>query len=97
MCLSQHGFCGTSDAYCGVGCRAGPCYGGAITSPPVVTGTFPSVGTSTLPPVATGTLPSVATGTLPSVATGTLPSVSTTGLPSGVDDHSGDGTFYDRK
>ncbi len=81
MCLSQHGFCGTTDAYCGVGCRAGPCYGGAITLPPVVTVTVPSVANTTLPPVVTVTLPSISTST----------------LPSGVDDHSGDGTFYDRK
>ncbi|KAJ3268113.1 hypothetical protein HDV01_003391 [Terramyces sp. JEL0728] len=24
-CLSQYGYCGTSDAYCGAGCQSGPC------------------------------------------------------------------------
>ncbi|KAE9450450.1 hypothetical protein C3L33_17651, partial [Rhododendron williamsianum] len=24
-CCSQYGYCGTSDAYCGTGCQAGPC------------------------------------------------------------------------
>jgi hypothetical protein len=27
-CLSQWGYCGTGDAYCGAGCQRGPCYGG---------------------------------------------------------------------
>lgn len=26
LCCSQYGYCGTSDAYCGNGCQAGPCY-----------------------------------------------------------------------
>jgi hypothetical protein len=73
MCLSQHGFCGTTDAYCGVGCRAGPCQGGATTLPPAVNVTLPSVANTTFPPAVNVT------------------------LPSGVDDRSGDGTFYDRK
>ncbi|GAB2214569.1 hypothetical protein Droror1_Dr00018922 [Drosera rotundifolia] len=25
LCCSQYGYCGTSDAYCGVGCQDGPC------------------------------------------------------------------------
>ena len=25
LCLSQYNYCGTGDAYCGVGCKAGPC------------------------------------------------------------------------
>ncbi|KAL9257824.1 Endochitinase EP3-like protein [Drosera capensis] len=25
LCCSQYGYCGTSDAYCGVGCQEGPC------------------------------------------------------------------------
>jgi len=27
LCCSQFGYCGTDDAYCGVGCRSGPCRG----------------------------------------------------------------------
>ncbi|PIN15008.1 Chitinase [Handroanthus impetiginosus] len=26
LCCSQYGYCGTGNAYCGQGCRAGPCY-----------------------------------------------------------------------
>ena len=28
LCLSQYNYCGTTDAYCGAGCKAGPCSGG---------------------------------------------------------------------
>ncbi len=28
LCLSQYGYCGTGNAYCGQGCQGGPCYGG---------------------------------------------------------------------
>ncbi|CAF3490744.1 unnamed protein product [Rotaria sp. Silwood2] len=28
MCVSQWGYCGTGDPYCGTGCTAGPCYSG---------------------------------------------------------------------
>lgn len=27
LCCSQYGYCGTTSAYCGKGCRAGPCWG----------------------------------------------------------------------
>ena len=27
MCLSQWGYCGTTDEYCGTGCKGGPCKG----------------------------------------------------------------------
>ncbi|KAL0377049.1 UNVERIFIED_CONTAM: Endochitinase EP3 [Sesamum calycinum] len=36
LCCSQYGYCGTSDAYCGNGCQAGPCYapqGGPVRLP----------------------------------------------------------------
>ncbi|XP_059655023.1 endochitinase EP3-like [Cornus florida] len=26
LCCSEHGYCGVGDAYCGTGCREGPCY-----------------------------------------------------------------------
>ncbi|KAB1219447.1 Endochitinase PR4 [Morella rubra] len=29
LCCSQYGYCGTGDAYCGVGCKGGPCYSSA--------------------------------------------------------------------
>ena len=28
LCCSQYGYCGSSPAYCGVGCKEGPCTGG---------------------------------------------------------------------
>ena len=28
LCLSQYDYCGTGDAYCGAGCKGGPCQGG---------------------------------------------------------------------
>lgn len=31
LCCSQYGYCGEGDAYCGTGCREGPCY---TQSPP---------------------------------------------------------------
>ncbi|XP_073030462.1 endochitinase At2g43590-like [Primulina eburnea] len=27
LCCSQYGYCGSTAAYCGTGCRSGPCYG----------------------------------------------------------------------
>ncbi|KAG6433330.1 hypothetical protein SASPL_104939 [Salvia splendens] len=27
LCCSQHGYCGTTNDYCGPGCRSGPCFG----------------------------------------------------------------------
>ena len=32
MCLSQWGYCGTGVAYCGQGCKAGPCLGVSTTT-----------------------------------------------------------------
>ncbi|KAJ1424500.1 Lysozyme-like domain superfamily [Sesbania bispinosa] len=32
LCCSQYGYCGEGDAYCGTGCREGPCY--VSQSPP---------------------------------------------------------------
>ncbi|XP_047951474.1 chitinase 5-like [Salvia hispanica] len=29
LCCSQFGYCGSGDAYCGNGCRSGPCFGGS--------------------------------------------------------------------
>ena len=34
MCLSQWGYCGTTDDYCGEGCQGGPCRGGGNPQPP---------------------------------------------------------------
>lgn len=37
LCCSQFGYCGSTDAYCGTGCRSGPCRspgGGGTPSPP---------------------------------------------------------------
>jgi chitinase len=31
VCCSQYGYCGTSDAYCGAGCQAGPCTAAGTT------------------------------------------------------------------
>ncbi|AES67799.2 putative chitinase [Medicago truncatula] len=28
VCCSQYGYCGNGDAYCGTGCKQGPCYAG---------------------------------------------------------------------
>ena len=36
LCLSQYNYCGTGDAYCGAGCKAGPCNSGG--NPPPSTG-----------------------------------------------------------
>ncbi len=106
MCLSKFGYCGDTIEYCGGGCQAGACYGGPC--PPGMclsqhgfcgtTDAYCGVGcragpcqggATTLPPAVNVTLPSVANTTFP-------PAVNVT-LPSGVDDRSGDGTFYDRK
>ncbi|KAJ0261876.1 hypothetical protein HA466_0049100 [Hirschfeldia incana] len=32
LCCSQYGYCGTTDAYCGAGCRSGPCKGSGTPS-----------------------------------------------------------------
>ncbi|KAL5213847.1 hypothetical protein ABZP36_002999 [Zizania latifolia] len=32
FCCSQWGYCGTTDPYCGAGCQAGPCNGGAAAA-----------------------------------------------------------------
>ncbi|CAF1699629.1 unnamed protein product [Brassica oleracea var. botrytis] len=32
FCCSQFGYCGTTDAYCGAGCRSGPCRGSGTPS-----------------------------------------------------------------
>ena len=81
MCLSQHGYCGTDDDYCGVGCQAGPCRGVVTVLPTGSTPTFTSIGSSILPSVGSSSFSPVGTST----------------LPSGVNDHSGDGTFFTRK
>ncbi|XP_019708324.2 endochitinase A-like [Elaeis guineensis] len=31
LCCSQYGYCGTGNAYCGKGCRGGPCYSSPAT------------------------------------------------------------------
>ncbi|XP_075661905.1 endochitinase EP3-like [Castanea sativa] len=33
LCCSQFGFCGTGNAYCGPGCKEGPCTSGSPTTP----------------------------------------------------------------
>ncbi|XP_047336971.1 chitinase 5-like [Impatiens glandulifera] len=42
LCCSQYGYCGTTNDYCGPGCRAGPCSGGGGGSDPssIVTQAF---------------------------------------------------------
>ena len=48
LCCSQWGYCGTGNAYCGSGCRAGPCYsspgggggGGGVSVKDIVTESF---------------------------------------------------------
>eukprot|EP01126_Amoeba_proteus_P058207 TRINITY_DN748_c0_g2_i1.p1 TRINITY_DN748_c0_g2~~TRINITY_DN748_c0_g2_i1.p1 ORF type:complete len:440 (-),score=96.53 TRINITY_DN748_c0_g2_i1:85-1404(-) len=35
-CCSRYGYCGTTDAYCGLGCVAGACSGGSYPPPPQV-------------------------------------------------------------
>ncbi|XP_075478194.1 endochitinase At2g43590-like [Primulina tabacum] len=32
LCCSQYGYCGSTAAYCGTGCRSGPCYGASGVS-----------------------------------------------------------------
>ncbi|XP_010508396.1 PREDICTED: endochitinase At2g43620 [Camelina sativa] len=34
LCCSRYGYCGTTNAYCGTGCRSGPCRSGATPIPP---------------------------------------------------------------
>jgi hypothetical protein len=38
LCLSQYDYCGTTDDYCGTGCKGGPCRGGGGGNPPPPTG-----------------------------------------------------------
>ena len=38
MCLSQWGYCGYGSAYCGQGCRGGPCIGATTTPKPQPSG-----------------------------------------------------------
>lgn len=43
LCCSQFGYCGTGNAYCGNGCRAGPCYapsGSGVKVADIVTDAF---------------------------------------------------------
>lgn len=81
MCLSQYGFCGIGYEYCGVGCQAGPCYGGVTAFPTGSTPTFSSIGSSSFPSVGSSSFSPVGSST----------------VPSGVNDHSGEGTFFTRK
>ncbi|XP_062173973.1 endochitinase EP3-like [Alnus glutinosa] len=37
-CCSQYGYCGTSNDYCGPGCKEGPCTGGSPTTPSTPSG-----------------------------------------------------------
>lgn len=46
LCCSQYGFCGTGDAYCGQGCKAGPC---TPSSTPTGTGAAASVDSIVTP------------------------------------------------
>lgn len=34
LCCSRYGYCGTTAAYCGTGCRSGPCFSGATPVTP---------------------------------------------------------------
>ncbi|KAL0674571.1 hypothetical protein Bca4012_002552 [Brassica carinata] len=38
LCCSRYGYCGTTSAYCGTGCRRGPCSSGATPVSPTPTG-----------------------------------------------------------
>ena len=106
MCLSKFGFCGNTTEHCGDGCQAGACYGGPCP-PGMCLSQFGFCGTDDAycgagcraGPCYGGaiTLTPVVTVTPPSIVTVTPASINSTGLPSGVDDHAGDGTFYDRK
>uniref|UniRef100_A0A5B6YZQ3 chitinase n=1 Tax=Davidia involucrata TaxID=16924 RepID=A0A5B6YZQ3_DAVIN len=44
LCCSEHGFCGTGNDYCGIGCQEGPCYPpptpNNVSVPDIVTDTF---------------------------------------------------------
>lgn len=52
LCCSQYGYCGSSDEYCGKGCRSGPCK----TSPSTPTGNGGSVSDIVTPQFFTGIL-----------------------------------------
>ncbi|KAJ4842494.1 hypothetical protein Tsubulata_027080 [Turnera subulata] len=32
LCCSQYGYCGTGEAYCGRGCKEGPCFGSSVSN-----------------------------------------------------------------
>ncbi|AEC10296.1 unnamed protein product [Arabidopsis thaliana] len=38
LCCSRYGYCGTTDAYCGTGCRSGPCSSSTTPIPPTPSG-----------------------------------------------------------
>ncbi|KAL1544846.1 Chitinase 5 [Salvia divinorum] len=40
LCCSQHGYCGTSNDYCGPGCRSGPCFVSGNKVGDIVTNNF---------------------------------------------------------
>ncbi|KAI3795929.1 hypothetical protein L1987_38590 [Smallanthus sonchifolius] len=40
LCCSQYGFCSSGDAYCGAGCREGPCSGSNVDVGSIVTDAF---------------------------------------------------------
>ncbi|KZV54424.1 endochitinase A-like [Dorcoceras hygrometricum] len=40
LCCSQYGYCGSTAAYCGAGCQAGPCYGSSSGVSGIVTDAF---------------------------------------------------------
>ena len=56
MCLSQWGYCGYGSAYCGQGCRAGPCTG--ITTTTTRTTTRTTIRTTATSPTTSGSTPS---------------------------------------
>eukprot|EP01018_Ginkgo_biloba_P030658 Gb_29992 [translate_table: standard] len=43
LCCSKFGYCGTGDAYCGDGCKSGPCTNGGGSSSPATGGSVGSI------------------------------------------------------
>eukprot|EP01018_Ginkgo_biloba_P030660 Gb_29994 [translate_table: standard] len=43
LCCSKFGYCGTGDAYCGDGCKSGPCTNGGGSSSPTTGGSVGSI------------------------------------------------------
>ena len=45
LCCSQYGYCGTGNAYCGQGCKQGPCYSSPTPTTPSGSGSVADIVT----------------------------------------------------